>query len=85
MISELRSVGHQLTDEQQVQAVICSILNAWEDLRINLTQNDNIKTFDDVAQHVELEEDSLLADKPVGQAYMTKSKKFGAFRTERKK
>ena len=84
-ISELRSVGHQLTDEQQVQSVICSILNAWEHLRINLTQNDNIKTFDDVAQHVELEEDHLLAYKPVGQGYMTKSKKFGASRTGRKK
>ena len=78
MISELRSAGHQLTDEKQVQAVIRSLPNAWEHLKINLTHNDNIKTFDDVAQHVELEEDYLLADKPTVQAYITKSKKFGA-------
>ena len=59
--------------------------NAWEHLRINLTHNDNIKTFDGLSQHVELEEDCLLADKPVGQAYMTESKKFGAFGTAWKK
>ena len=63
MISELKGVGHELTDEQHVQAVIHSLPNAWEHLRINLTHNDNIKTFDDVAGHVELEEDCLLADK----------------------
>ena len=66
MISELRSVGHQLTNEQQVKAVIHSLPNAWEHLKINFTHNDNIKTFDDVARHVELEEDRLLADKPAG-------------------
>ena len=54
-------------------------------LRINLTHNDNIKTFDDVARHVELEEDRLLNDKLVRQAYMTRSKKFGASGTGQKK
>ena len=52
---------------------------------INLTHNDNIKTFDDVARLVELEEDCHLADKLVGQAYMTKSKKFRASGTGWKK
>ena len=49
MISELRGVGHELTNEQQVQAMISSLPSAWEHLRINLTHNDNIKIFDDVA------------------------------------
>ena len=66
MISELKGVGHKLTDEQQVQVVIRFLPNAWEDLRINLTYNDNIKTFDDVAGHVKLEEDRLLTDKSSG-------------------
>ena len=48
MISELKGGGHELIDEQQVQAVIYSLQNAWEHFRINLTHNDNIKTFDDV-------------------------------------
>ena len=66
MISELKGAGPELTNEKQVQAVIRSLPNAWEHLKINLTHNDNIKTFDDVARHVELEEDRLLADKSIG-------------------
>ena len=40
---------------------------------LNLTHNDNIKTFDDVVRHVELEEDHRLANKPYEEAYMTES------------
>ena len=54
MISELRDVGNEMTDEQQVQAVIRSLPSSWEHMCVNLTHNDNIKTFDDVARHVEL-------------------------------
>ena len=45
MISELKGAGHELTDEQQVKAVIRSLPHAWEHLRINLTHNNNIKTL----------------------------------------
>ena len=65
MISELRVVGHEVTDEQQVQAVIHFLPSSWEHMRVNLTHNDNIKTFDDIACHVELEEDRLLIEKPI--------------------
>ena len=58
--------------------MIFSLLSAWEHLGINLTHNDNIKTFDDVARYVELEKDRLLVDKPYGEAYMTESKKIRA-------
>ena len=60
MVSELRADGHDMTDEQQVQAMIHSLPSSWERMRVNLTHNDNIKTFDDVAHHVELEEDRFL-------------------------
>ena len=65
MISELKAAGHEMTDEQEVQAMIHSLQNSWEHMRVNLTHNDNIKTFDDVTRHVKLEEDRLLAEKPV--------------------
>ena len=65
MISELRVAGHEMLNEQQVQAMIHSLPSHWEHMRVNLTHNDNIKTFDDVARHVELDEDKLLAEKPV--------------------
>ena len=74
MINELRAVGHEMTDKQQVQVVIHSLPSSWEHMRVNLTHNDNIKTFDDVARHVELEKDRLLTEKPVQKAFMTENK-----------
>ena len=47
-------------------------------MHVNLTHNDNIKTFNDVARHVELEEDHLLAEKPIQEAFMTENKSRGA-------
>ncbi|KAK0583239.1 hypothetical protein LWI29_034969 [Acer saccharum] len=63
MIRELKSAGHTLTDEQQIQAVIRSLPNSWENMKINMTHNDNIKTFDDISRHVELEDERLEAAK----------------------
>ena len=77
MISELRAAGHDMTDEQQVQAVIRSLPSSWEHIRVNLTHNDNIKTFDDVARHVELEKDHFLVEKPIQEAFMTENKSRG--------
>ena len=63
--------------------MIHSLPSSWEHLCINLTHNDNIKTFDDVAQHVELEEDCLIADKPYEKDYMIEYKKIGDKRNGR--
>ena len=63
-----------MTDKQQVQVVIHFFPNNWEHMCVNLTHNDNIKTFDNVACHVELEEDRLLAEKPVQKAFMIENK-----------
>uniref|UniRef100_A0A3Q7IVV7 Zinc finger, CCHC-type n=1 Tax=Solanum lycopersicum TaxID=4081 RepID=A0A3Q7IVV7_SOLLC len=59
MIPQLKSVGHVLSYEKKVQAVIRSLPNNWEHLKTNLTHNDSIKTFFDVALHVELEDEHL--------------------------
>ena len=53
-------------------------------MRVNLTHNENIKTFDDVARHAELEEDRLLSEKPANEAFMTESKSRGAKGSRRK-
>ena len=45
MITQLKSVGYVLSDEQHVQAVIRSIPNSWEHLKVNLTHNESIKIF----------------------------------------
>ncbi|KAI9197988.1 hypothetical protein LWI28_008112 [Acer negundo] len=67
MICELKSAGHSLTDEQQIQAVIRSLPNSWENMKINMTHNDNIKTFDDISRHVELEDVRLEIAKASGE------------------
>ena len=64
--------------------MIRSFPSTWEHLGINLTHNENIKTFDDIARHVELEEDRFLTFKPYGEAYMTESKKIRASGSGRK-
>jgi hypothetical protein len=85
MISELRGAGHEMIDEQQVQAVIRSLPSNWEHMRVNLTHNDNFKTFDDVARHVELEEDRLHAEKPINEAFISETKMRGAYDSKYKK
>jgi len=85
MISELKGVGHEMTDEQQVYAVIRSLPSNWEHMCVNLTHNDNIKTFDDVACHVELEEDRLHAKKPINEVFISKTKMCGAYGSKYKK
>ena len=85
MISELRAVGHEMTDEQQVQAVIRYLPSNWEHMHVNLTHNDNIKTFDDVACHVELKKDRLLAKNLVHEAFMIENKSRGAQGSRRNK
>jgi hypothetical protein len=64
MISELKDVGHILTDEQQVQAMIRSLSYIWEHMKVNLTHNEGIKTLNDAVRHLELEEDRIKASKP---------------------
>ena len=57
MMSELKEAGYALTNEQQVQAIIHFLPHSWENMNVHLTHNTEIKTFDDVVRHLELEED----------------------------
>lgn len=66
-------VTYILTNEQQVQAIIRSLSNYCEYLKVNFTHNDGITTFADVACYVELKNEHLWATKPTGQAYIIES------------
>ena len=48
MIREIKVAENNLSDEQQVQDGIRSLPNTWEQMRLNMTHNENIKTFDDL-------------------------------------
>ena len=55
MIRDLSATRNTLTDEQQIQAVIRSVLDSWVHMKQILTHNENIKNFSDISKHVELE------------------------------
>ena len=84
MIQELKSTGNNLTNEQQVQAVIRSLPSSWETMGQNLTHNENIKTFDDVGRHLELETERLEAAKPISSVHMAETNSRKASRPKRK-
>ena len=69
MISELNDVSHMLTEEPKIQAVIHSLPNSWEHMRMHLTHLKNIRNFKDDAWHLELEEDRLVSVKVNAQVH----------------
>ena len=69
MIRELKAAENNLSDEQQVQASIRSLPDTWVQMRVNMTHNENIKTFDDFSRHLELETECLEAARASGSSY----------------
>ncbi|KAL0457633.1 UNVERIFIED_CONTAM: hypothetical protein Slati_0390500 [Sesamum latifolium] len=58
MIRELQNAGCELSDEQQVLAVLRSLPeHTWGHVKLVLTHNEQIKTFDSVTSHLKLEAD----------------------------
>ena len=74
MIREFKNVEHALTGQQQVQAITQCFPDSWEYMRVNMTHNDSIKTFNDFKPHLELENDCVEATKYSNQFYMANSK-----------
>ena len=73
MIRELAVAGHNLTQEQQLQAVIRSLPNSWEQMKQNMMHNESVKTFEDISRHLELEAERLEAAKSDGSAMVVES------------
>ena len=51
----LKTSGHVFTDEQQVETVIKSLPKSWEHMKVNMTHNESVKTFNSIVCHLELE------------------------------
>lgn len=69
MIYDLEIASHILTDEQKMQAVVHSLPNSREHMKVN----ENIRTFDDIFRHLELEKGRLDATKSSKKAFVAKS------------
>ena len=61
MVRELKAVGNNLTDEQQIQAVIRSLPDSWEQTKPNMTHNESIQMLEDLSRHLELEAERRVA------------------------
>jgi len=85
IINELKDTGHVLIDEQQMQAVIRSLPQSWKHIKMYLTHNENIKIFENVVRHLELEENRLLAAKPETKIYHADSSSHGASSSKHKR
>jgi hypothetical protein len=83
MIRELKATENHLTNEQQVQVVIDSLPISLETIS-QLMYNENIKTFDDVSCHLELEFEHLEAAKPNSSTYLVELSLHMAFTPKRK-
>ena len=64
--------------------MIHSLSSSWETICQNLTHNENIKTFDDVARHLELEAEHLDAAKPISFVHMAETSSHKALRPKPK-
>ena len=64
--------------------MIRSLPSSWETMCQNLIHNENIKTFDDVAHHLELEAKCLEATKPISSVHMAETSSCKAVRPKRK-
>ena len=62
LIHDLKAVGNNLSDEQQVIVVIRSLPEpTWGQMKLVLTHSENIKTFADISRHLELEAEHIRA------------------------
>uniref|UniRef100_A0A2N9ISY1 Uncharacterized protein n=1 Tax=Fagus sylvatica TaxID=28930 RepID=A0A2N9ISY1_FAGSY len=55
MVHELKAARNNLTDEQQIQAMIRSLPDSWEQIKLNMIHNESIQTLEDLSRHLELE------------------------------
>jgi phage pi2 protein 07 len=83
MVRELKVAGNNLTDEQQIQVVIYSLPDSWEQMKLNMTHNESIQTHKDLSRYLELEEERRVAQ---GQSstFFAKHGQRQAFKAKRK-
>ena len=64
MFRDMKAAGNDLTDEQQVLAILRSLPDpTWVHVKLVLTHNEGIKNFDDVSHHLEVEAECVEANR----------------------
>lgn len=73
MIRELKNDGQIISNEQKIQAVLHSLPENWDHMNVQITLNVNVKIFEDISRHLELEDERLEAAIPFNEANFAKS------------
>ena len=73
MIRELKNAGQVISNEQKIQAILRSLPESWDHMKVQMTHNANVKTFEDISRHFELEDERLKAARPFNEANFAKS------------
>lgn len=55
MNHDFKSAGNNVSDNHQILTTIHSLHDSWEALKLALTSNANIKPYDAISRHLELE------------------------------
>ncbi|KAK2969456.1 hypothetical protein RJ640_011353 [Escallonia rubra] len=54
-IRDLKAAGNNLSNEQQILAVLRSLPNYWDQMKLTMMHNESIKTFTQLSHYLELE------------------------------
>ncbi|CAL5356408.1 unnamed protein product [Camellia sinensis] len=83
IIKEMKAADNDLTDEQQILSVIRSLPDpSWGHVKLVLTHNEGIKTFDSISRHLELEADGK--DANCSATLVTKARRHRRYKPQRK-
>ncbi|KAK2969192.1 hypothetical protein RJ640_024523, partial [Escallonia rubra] len=78
MIHDLKAACNNFSDEQQILAVLRSLLDSWDQIKLTMTHNESIKTFARLSHHLELEEERQEAKGNASMFVVESSKRKGS-------
>jgi len=74
MVRDLRAAGEEISEEEQVLNVIRALPEneIWKSFKSIMTHNENIKTFEAISKHLEMEEERIKVYTPGNMAFVVK-------------
>jgi len=75
MVQDLKAVGQEVSEEEQVLNVIRALPNDnehWKSFKVFMTHSEHTKTFEAISKHLEMEEERLKLYLPPSVAFVVK-------------
>jgi len=80
MVRDLKAVGQEVSEEEQVLNVIKALPNEnehWKSFKVIMTHSEHIKTFEKISKHLEMEKERIKTYAPPGVAFVAKGSGLG--------